>query len=363
MVPLQSKITLSNDSRQKLGASRFQRRTHQHERSPKKKKEPFMLMTLRDENAEEITILLWKECIDSPDKFNRNALTSNSNTVVLAFTNVKSAMYNGRLTLTSTSATHMYVNPKIPKTDTLITRFGTQFHSKSSSTVITSTLQRLKSSDFSQIVDNVYVLKTILSDFTFRDVWYHVTCTTCGKSTHKKGDGWFCVSHGSINEPKLLYKISAVLTDNTNTTIVFMSNEATCTLLNVTTQEIIDGFPSQDRKTLPKPLERCKGLTKNVYVECTKLSSTTSIRFTVIAIIDIKTPQPTISTKKTQTAPSKPMEQQTTTTMEYLTPTKSCETGKRLQMENTDTPKKPRPKREKYRNNGEADEGTHAKKQ
>ena len=29
----------------------------------------------------------------------------------------------------------------------------------------------------------------------------------------------------------------------------------------------------------------------------------------------------------------------------------------------TDTPKKPRPKREKYRNHGEADEGTHAKKQ
>nr|KAJ0190512.1 hypothetical protein LSAT_V11C800428190 [Lactuca sativa] len=176
--------------------------------------------------------------------------------------------------------------------------------------------------------DNVYVLKTILSDFTFKDVWYHVTCTTCGKSTHKK----------------------AVLTDKTDTTTVFMSNEATCTLLNATAQEIIDGFPSQDRKTLPKPLERCKGLTKNVYVECTKLSSTINIRLTVTAISDIKTPQPTISTQKN-------------TNYTSLTPTKSRETGKRLQMEHTDTPKKPRPKREKCRNNDEADEGTHAKKQ
>ncbi|CAI9296552.1 unnamed protein product [Lactuca saligna] len=122
------------------------------DRKKKKDKEPFMLMTLTDENVEEITILLWKECIDSPDKFNRNALTSNSNTVVLAFTNLKSTMYNGQLTLTSSSATHMYVNPNLPETDTLITRFGTQFHSKSSPNVINTTLQRLKSSDFSQIM-------------------------------------------------------------------------------------------------------------------------------------------------------------------------------------------------------------------
>ncbi|CAI9297843.1 unnamed protein product [Lactuca saligna] len=139
-----------------------------------------------------------------------------------------------------------------------------------------------------------------------------------------------------------------LLTDNTDTTTIFMSNEATVSLLNATAQEIIDGFPSQDRKTLPKPLERCKWLTKNVYVECTKLSSIKNIRFTVTTIKDIKTPQPTIlSTQKTQTTRSTPMEQQTTTTMESLTPTKSRETGKRFQMEDTDTPKKPRPKQEK----------------
>nr|KAJ0191327.1 hypothetical protein LSAT_V11C800442280 [Lactuca sativa] len=293
-----------------------------------------MVITLTDENAEAITILLWKECIDSPDKFNRNALTSNSNTVVLAFTNVKSTMYNGRLTLTRTSATHMYVNPKIPETDKLITRFGTQFQSKSTTAVINTTLQHLKSSDFSQIVDKVYVFKSILSDITFKDVWYHVACTTCGKSTHKKGDGWFCVSHGPINEPKLLYKISVVLVDNTDTTTVFMSNEAIRTLVNASAQELIDRFPSQDRKTLPEPLERCKGLTMNVYVECTKLSSTNNICFTVTTITDIKTPQPTIiSTKKTQPTPATTMEQQTSTTMESLTPTKSRETGKRIQME------------------------------
>nr|KAJ0207125.1 hypothetical protein LSAT_V11C500278760 [Lactuca sativa] len=233
-----------------------------------------------------------------------------------------------RLTLTSTSATHMYINPKIPETDKLITSFhkyifGTQFHSKSTTVVINTTLQCLKSSNFSQIVsliyiynmfkDKVYILKTILSNFTFKDVRYHVTCTTCGKSTHKK-----------------------VLVDNTDTTIVFMSNEATRTLVNVSAQEIIDRFPSQDRKTLLEPLERCKGLTKNVYVECTKLLSTKNICFTITTIRDIKTLQPTIiSTQKTQTTPSTPIEKQTTTTKESLTPTKSRETGKHLQMEHT----------------------------
>ncbi|XP_023765355.2 uncharacterized protein LOC111913874 [Lactuca sativa] len=141
-----------------------------------------------------------------------------------------------------------------------------------------------------------------------------------------------------------------------------MSNEATRTLLNASAQELIDRFPSQDRKTLPEPLEHCKGLTMNVYVECKKLSSTNNICFTVTTITDIKTPQPTIiSTKKTQPTPAATMEQQTSTTMESLTPTKSRETGKRIQMEQRDTPTKPRPKREKYKNHGKAEDGTHAK--
>nr|KAJ0224296.1 hypothetical protein LSAT_V11C100012680 [Lactuca sativa] len=164
----------------------------------------------------------------------------------------------------------MHVNPKIPEMHTLIARYA--------------------------ILEKVYVLKTIISDFTFKDVWYHVTCSTC-----------------------------AVLTDNTDKTTIFMSDKTARSLVNVTAQEIMDLFPNQDGKTLPDPLQRCKGLTKNVFVQCTKLPSTKNIR-----------PQPKItSPRKTPHTPSTTMDQQTTTTTESFTRTKSCEIGKRLQLEHT----------------------------
>nr|KAJ0210991.1 hypothetical protein LSAT_V11C400163970 [Lactuca sativa] len=80
---------------------------------------------------------------------------------------------------------------------------------------------------------------------------------------------------------------------------------------------------------------------KNVFVQCTKLPSTKNIRFIVTTTNDIKSPQPTInSTRRPPTTPSTTMDQQTTTNMESFTPTKSCETGKCLQLEHPDTTQK-----------------------
>ncbi|CAH1416297.1 unnamed protein product [Lactuca virosa] len=92
-------------------------------------------------------------------------------------------------------------------------------------------------------------------------------------------------------------------------------------LTNATAKEIIDFFPNQDRKTLPEPLKHCKGLTKNVSVECTKLSSTNNIRFTFTTTSDIKSPQPPITSLiKTPITPSTTMDQPTTSTTKSLTP-------------------------------------------
>ena len=49
-----------------------------------------------DNSAEDMPIILWKECIESTDKFNGKELTSHSNPVVVALTNMKATLYTGQ---------------------------------------------------------------------------------------------------------------------------------------------------------------------------------------------------------------------------------------------------------------------------
>nr|KAJ0212550.1 hypothetical protein LSAT_V11C400217950 [Lactuca sativa] len=103
--------------------------------------------------------------------------------------------YTGRLKLTSSNTKHMYVNPKIPGTQALIA--GAQYQ-----------ISHLKMFGNMSPVPNVV-----------------------NQHTQKVMD--------------------AILIDNTNTTPIFMSNEATHSLVNAIAQEIINRIPIQDRKTLP----------------------------------------------------------------------------------------------------------------
>nr|KAJ0223292.1 hypothetical protein LSAT_V11C200065910 [Lactuca sativa] len=303
----------------------------------KKNKEPFMAMTLADANAEEITILLWKECIDSPTKFDRNVIMSNHSTSIIALTNVKATMYNGSLTLTSSMATYLYINPPISKTETLLQRFGTEFRPRLSPTVVTTTLQQLKNSNYSDIEGKKFVAEATITDFTFKDCWYHVPCNTCAKSTHKKGNGWFCISHGTINDPKLLYKVSAVVTDNTDSMTIFMSDEATQTLTNATSEELINRNLSQPRDILPPTLERCKGSTRNWFIQCTNLSATNNIRFIITSTSETRNREPkVVIPSNTPITPMTTTKHITVTTKKSTPVATTLKSEKRLTSEDTD---------------------------
>nr|KAJ0214386.1 hypothetical protein LSAT_V11C400164520 [Lactuca sativa] len=226
----------------------------------KKNKEPFMAMTLADANAEEITILLWKECIDSPTKFDRNVIMSNPNTSVIALTNVKATMYNGSLTLTSSMATYLYINPPISETETLLQRFGTEFRPRLSPTAVTTTLQHLKNSNYSdietlhsKIVGTMFLAIPVQNQHTKREMGGSLQSFSCCHRQHRLNDNFYATSEELIN----------------------------CNL-------------SQPRDILPPTLERCKGSTKNWFIQCTNLSATNNIRFIITSTSETGNREPKV---------------------------------------------------------------------
>ncbi|CAH1436144.1 unnamed protein product [Lactuca virosa] len=86
--------------------------------------EAFVLLILADESGNEVVINLWKECIASPEKFSRDRLIPPPATTVAAVTNLKISSSDGILRFGSSSATHAYVNPPVPKTTQLINCFN-----------------------------------------------------------------------------------------------------------------------------------------------------------------------------------------------------------------------------------------------
>ncbi|CAH1433716.1 unnamed protein product [Lactuca virosa] len=84
--------------------------------------EAYINLFVRDEK-DEIMVTLWKECIDSPAKFDRRKITTSVAPVIIAITNVKVTTYPGVLKLNSTSATHVYVNPPVKEKVNLTERF------------------------------------------------------------------------------------------------------------------------------------------------------------------------------------------------------------------------------------------------
>ncbi|CAH1436179.1 unnamed protein product [Lactuca virosa] len=232
---------------------------------------------------------------------------SNPSTSVIALTNVKATMYNGSLTLTSSMATYLYINPPISETETLLQRFGTEFRPRLSPTAVTTTLQQLKNSNYSDIV---------------------------GK---KFGNGWFCISHGTINDPKLLYKVSAVVTDNTDSMTIFMSDEATQTLTKATSEELINRNLSQPRDILPPTLERCKGSTRNWFIQCTNLSATNNIRFIITSTSETGNREPkVVIPSNTPVTPMTTTEHITVTTKKSTPVATTLKSEKRLTSEDTD---------------------------
>ncbi|CAH1429433.1 unnamed protein product [Lactuca virosa] len=82
--------------------------------------EPYVFLLLTDSICNELPIDLWNECITVPTKFNRDLLMPLPAITVVAVTNLKASTSAGTLRHGSSPATHVYINPEIPETTSIL---------------------------------------------------------------------------------------------------------------------------------------------------------------------------------------------------------------------------------------------------
>ncbi|KAI3716506.1 hypothetical protein L1987_67427 [Smallanthus sonchifolius] len=81
--------------------------------------DPFLRVILRNESFEDISVTIWKETLAT---FDRTALDTKNNPIVMAVTSVRVSIFAGRIQLATTPASALYLNPAIPKSAALANR-------------------------------------------------------------------------------------------------------------------------------------------------------------------------------------------------------------------------------------------------
>lgn len=132
------------------------------------------------------------------------------------------------------------------------------------------------------------------------------------------------------------YKVSAILTDITDSATIFMTDEAARALTNISSQDIINMYPNEDMKKLPPPLQKSKGSTKKVYIQCKNPSTANNIRFAITSTTNIESIKSTLtSPANVPVTPSTTMDQTTKRKTKTQTTATSHRSGKQLCYEET----------------------------
>ncbi|KAL7588139.1 hypothetical protein Lser_V15G39993 [Lactuca serriola] len=210
-------------------------------------REEFVLVVLADESGDEIAISLWKECINVPEKFKREQLAPPPATTIVAVTNIKTSIIAGTLRFGSSPATHVYVNPPIQETTLLIDRFTGPTPPTLTLSGPLITVHELINKNHNDLLDKTFCVKGVLSKITFKDYWFQVLCPTCKDPIFRKGNYWFCSTHGKTELPTFLYKIVIDLTDPTGSISALMTDASARKLIGSPPEKII----TDDHVTTP----------------------------------------------------------------------------------------------------------------
>ncbi|CAH1437680.1 unnamed protein product [Lactuca virosa] len=234
----------------------------------KANREPFVLLILTDESGSELAINLWKECITNPQKFNRASLDHPSTTTVVAVTNLKPSTSNGALRHGSSHATHIYVNPDIPETTSLITLFTGPSRPIPALSGTPSTLYNMKLKNRSDLLDKTFIVEASIKEFHFQNSWYQTTCPICKDPIFRRGEQWYCSAHGLIENPTYTCKFTVTITDTTDTIPVVVSETASRKLLKSSLQKFISDNPLTSRNSLPSIITDKKNKQKQCVSKC-----------------------------------------------------------------------------------------------
>ncbi|CAI9259487.1 unnamed protein product [Lactuca saligna] len=252
--------------------------------------EVFVLLILTNESGSELAINLWKQCITNPHKFNRASIDCSSTPTVVAVTNLKPSKSNGALRHGSSHATHIYVNPDIPETTSLINLFTGPSRP-------IPTLSGTPSTKYNMKLKNRYdLLKLQSRNFTSKtpSTKQHVQSV---KIRFSEGAN----SGIAVHMDSLESQLTLTIIDTIDTIPAVVSETASQKLLKSPLEKFISDSPLPNRNTLPTIITDKKKQTKTMCIQMLRASTTDNICFIIIDIQESTTPLETpITTTRAQ---------------------------------------------------------------
>ncbi|XP_021978785.1 uncharacterized protein LOC110874426 [Helianthus annuus] len=161
-------------------------------------------------------------------------------------TALKAKIYYGRgitgtLQLSSTSATHVYLNPQTIETETLKEMYEKlDMHNCE---ITTTTDLEVPISHLLQgnsgIIGKCFTIKGKITEIMSDKNWHYNACPKCRQTMIQTGSEWFCVDDGTYDKAVYMYRIPVKISDNTGTINGTVFNQVANQLLQQTCAEIL----------------------------------------------------------------------------------------------------------------------------
>ncbi|KAL8258305.1 hypothetical protein R6Q59_030346 [Mikania micrantha] len=206
---------------------------------------------IEDERKNLIELTLWENTIFQHD-------ASKTYGQIMAVTSTIVTEYKGTLQLESTSATTITINPPIHD----INVFANKFKHLQTPT-IHSQEKRITIEELLNITLEKHTQFTCMASITNilnYGTWYYALCSYCTKKVYPEEHNLVCEDHGTIIEPKYMYRVNATVTDETSTTSMVFFNEAMTSILNISCADMVIIHGHSDPKIIPTPLLSMRGI-------------------------------------------------------------------------------------------------------
>ncbi|KAL4554929.1 hypothetical protein LXL04_037538 [Taraxacum kok-saghyz] len=241
--------------------------------------ERFVKLTLTHESGQELNITLWNECIECTEKFDTDILNTTSTT------DISNNCIKNLLLWRLVFQNHCMLT--IPKLDSSNSRVPLEINALLPSNIvfIPTSLKELSTHQQGFVFKEILILFAVLylfwkinsnglaflkgktfsvratpDHFTFNEGWFSAFCPICDTSIPKKGNDWFCITHGKPDKVSYSYTLSTVLDDTTKLFLILLSDNVVKKMCGNSSQEMIVelGFDDQIQSILPPTIDKCR---------------------------------------------------------------------------------------------------------
>ncbi|KAJ0514784.1 putative nucleic acid-binding, replication factor A [Helianthus annuus] len=202
---------------------------------------PYVVLSLKDCSNQDVTVALWEEIATVKSRFNRAEIEAGAAPVILAMTGLKAKTYYGTLQLSSTSSTHVYLNPQTVETETLKEMYKNsdmQNWEITTPTDLEVPISHLLQSNAS-IIGKSFIIRGKITEIMSYNDWYYTACPKCRQTVLQTGSNLVCVDDGNLDKAVCMYRIPVKISDKTGTITGTIFDRAANQLLQQTCEEAL----------------------------------------------------------------------------------------------------------------------------